>query len=129
MEHTGRHAEVPGNLSRRQPANGVTVIYYAIMHEASGELMPVMKNGRGYTYWNPGSNLWDASCSTGTPRLFSTHKHAAGAVAKWAGYKLKVLRSLDGDQWGTHWVLSPDHIPRSSKELKIITVDLSCISA
>ena len=29
------------------------MIYYMIRHKASGEFMPIMKRGRGYTHWNP----------------------------------------------------------------------------
>lgn len=28
-------------------------IYYVIRHKATGELMPELKRGRGYSWWNP----------------------------------------------------------------------------
>lgn len=86
--------------------------------------MPALKNGRGYTHWNPGSDLWYPECSTGTPRLFHTLKHAKGSVARWAGYRLKVLTSV-GILGPGIWVDSPTAVIRHSSELRIVSVHVS----
>lgn len=98
--------------------------FYAIQHVASGELMPVLKNGRGYTHWNPGSPLWYSDCSTNTPRLFTTLKHAKGSVARWAGYRLKVLTSV-GILGQRVWADSPDAVVRRSRDLRIVSAQVS----
>jgi hypothetical protein len=57
-----------------------------IRHKATGEFMPELKRGRGYTHWNPGKvdtayNL-DKKL-IGTPRLFNSYKHAANSITQW----------------------------------------------
>ena len=106
--------------------------FYCIRHKASGELMPTLKNGRGYTYWNPLDSEWSDDCSTKTPRLFLTLEHAKGVVAKWAGYRRRVyptrpLATFSELMQHTS-VVDPDFVVRKSSELEIIEIDLRIIN-
>jgi hypothetical protein len=61
----------------------MTYTYYVIKHVATGELMPQMKRGKGYTHWNPDTKSIPDQ-SLGIPRLFSTIKSAKLSIIQWA---------------------------------------------
>ena len=63
------------------------MIYYMIRHKASGEFMPELAGGRGYSYWNPSkvktTETFRPRKLTGTPRLVSSRKKAHRCIVLW----------------------------------------------
>jgi hypothetical protein len=63
------------------------MIYYMIRHKATGEFMPELKRGRGYTHWNPGkvdtATHLGRRKLIGTPRLFNSLRHANASIVQW----------------------------------------------
>lgn len=66
------------------------MIYYIIHHIATGEIMPELERGRGYTHWNPGkiptTEVFRPRKLKGVPRLFPSRRTAARAIAAWNAY-------------------------------------------
>lgn len=65
------------------------MIFYVIMHKATGLLMPQARKSRGYSHWNPTLQNGDnqvgvMQTALGYPRLFDTRRRAAGAISQWA---------------------------------------------
>lgn len=70
------------------------MIFYMIMHKATGFLMPQAKRDRGYSHWNPavvgtklivnGYNNGVMSNAMPIPRLLDTRRRAAACIVQWA---------------------------------------------
>lgn len=58
--------------------------YYVIRHKPSGELMPVMNKGKGYTHWNPSTKPGQSIKHSHTPRLLKSLNQAKRVVGIWA---------------------------------------------
>lgn len=63
------------------------MIYYMIRHKATGEFMPELRRGRGYTHWNPGkvdtATHLGRRKLLGVPRLFPSRGSAYRAIVQW----------------------------------------------
>jgi hypothetical protein len=59
-----------------------TLTYYVIRHKATGELMPLMMRGRGYSHWNP-STQNKVYAIEDTPRLLKSEKQAHKVISGW----------------------------------------------
>ena len=60
------------------------MIYYLIRHKATGEFMPELKRGRGYSHWNPSSeNGINPKRYTGAPRLLPSIRMAKQCISQW----------------------------------------------
>lgn len=61
--------------------------FFLIRHIKTGEFMPELKRGRGYSHWNPDKkdslNQVSEKKLTGTPRLFPSRRSANGTIARW----------------------------------------------
>ena len=58
--------------------------YYAIRHKTTGELMPLMKRGRGYSHWNPGTvDEIKVYAQTEIPRLLKSKRQAERVIIGW----------------------------------------------
>lgn len=66
------------------------MIYYLIKHKATGEYMPELTRGRGYSHWNPAveptERRFRSRKLTGCPRLLSSRGKAARCIAAWNAY-------------------------------------------
>lgn len=56
--------------------------YYVIRHKLSGQLMPLMLRGRGYSHWNPNINKTVFS-ELPVPRLLNSRKQAERVISGW----------------------------------------------
>lgn len=73
--------------------------YYVIRHKASGELMPQMKRGRGYSHWHPGVNPLPSS-SDNIPRIVHSLGKANRCISQWNTYpngRTTTSQSYHGD--------------------------------
>jgi hypothetical protein len=62
------------------------MIYYAIRHKATLELMPQIKRGRGYSHWNPSKvqgSFLDGAKLVGVPRLLPSKRVAQRCIDQW----------------------------------------------
>jgi hypothetical protein len=66
------------------------MIYHLIRHKATGEFMPELERGRGYSHWNPAVEPTERRFRqrklTGCPRLFSSRAKAIRSIAAWNAY-------------------------------------------
>lgn len=57
-----------------------------IRHKATGEFMPQLKRGRGYSHWNPSKdNTLDVFVRSlvGVPRLLASRRQALKCISQW----------------------------------------------
>jgi len=81
------------------------MIFYVIMHKATGMLMPLGKRNRGYSHWNPAIQTANLEDLTGrmvnaepVPRLLDTRRKAARCISMWAiTPNATVFHDYDGD--------------------------------
>jgi hypothetical protein len=94
-------------------------IYYIIRHRATGEIMPQMKRGRGYTHWNPNNPNKDMGriVELCTPRLLTSAKQARRCIDAWAMLP-NATNDYDGDL-----KIGPDD-GRKNEDLEIVGVEL-----
>lgn len=60
------------------------MIYYMVRHKASGEFMPELKRGRGYSHWNPSTNSMPQLAKViGVPRLLPSRRTAQRVITQW----------------------------------------------
>lgn len=63
------------------------MIYWMIRHVATGEFMPELRRGRGYSHWNPGKVETVTHLGRrkliGTPRLFPSQSAANRSIVQW----------------------------------------------
>ena len=97
----------------------MTVTFYAIMHKESLELMPFMRRGRGYSYWNPDNPKMHGIArrlSLSIPRLLESKKKAQRCIAAW-----NCMPNSRNDQDGD-LDIRPDN--RKKEDLEVIEVEL-----
>lgn len=102
------------------------LVYYAIRHKATGELMPQFKKDRGYSHWNPGNpNAEELIASLGVPRLLSMRGKAARCINQWSnnpnGRHRNYTNSITGE-WEDFTDYKPDD--RKKEDLEIVEVIL-----
>jgi len=104
------------------------MIYYMIRHKATGEFMPELRRGRGYSHWNPAkvdtASHFGRRKLIGTPRLFSSRGSAYRAIVQWNalpnsynGYRAGPFGS---DEYETQ--IKPDG--RSKDDLEVVEVNI-----
>lgn len=59
--------------------------FYVIRHVKTGQVMPQMKRGRGYTHWNPTTDA-KVFAATTVPRLFPSERAARKAFDAWINW-------------------------------------------
>ena len=65
----------------------ILLTLYALRHVATGQIMPQMKRGRGYSHWNPAKVLAETLYSaTNIPRLLTSLKQARKCRQLWSQY-------------------------------------------
>lgn len=98
-------------------------IYYMIRHKASGEFMPQMKRGRGYSHWNP-SNGELPKKITGCPRLLPSRKSASRVIIQWNS--MPNARYSSYQSHGGDWDYGIDikNDGRKKEDLEIVEVNI-----
>lgn len=104
------------------------MIYYMIRHKATGEFMPELKRGRGYSHWNPSADYLQTISSskyTGAPRLLPTIRMAKQCIAMWNcvpnGYR-SYKQGYFGDDGDAFTDIKPDG--RKKEDLEIVIVNI-----
>jgi len=103
------------------------MIYYVIRHKASGEFMPQLKRGRGYSHWNPSKETTIENLKkklTGVPRLLPSRRVAHRCIVQWNACpngKQSWHTSYDGDEFDD-LDIKPDG--RSKDDLEIVEVNI-----
>ena len=97
------------------------MIYYAIRHKATNELMPLTRRNRGYTHWNPVSNIGIQKVALNVPRLFESGTKAYAAIIQWAATPNLVIR-YNEELCDTYRNTTPDG--RKRDDLEVIEVEL-----
>ncbi len=100
------------------------MIFYMIRHKASGEFMPELKKGSGYTHWNPSSiESIKGRKLIGTPRLFRSLKHANGSISRWNTQPNSRVKYVS-DPYGEDVIndIKPDG--RKEEDLEVIEVKI-----
>lgn len=94
-------------------------MFYLIRHKATGQFMPQMKRGRGYTHWNPGNpEAQEIFGKLNIPRLVETLKKAKAIISCWNAMP-NSKTDMDGD-------LVLGRIDNRKKEdLEIVIVNLT----
>lgn len=107
------------------------MIYYMIRHKATGEFMPELRRGRGYSYWNPSKedtlNVFTHRKLTGTPRLLPSRRTAHRAIVQWNAMpnaRLMVNHSFFGEE-DEKIDIKPDG--RSKEDLEIVEVNIEVV--
>lgn len=59
------------------------MIYYAIRHIRTDELMPEVLTNGGYSHWNPDNPDMPLKIFTGCPRLFLSRRKAVKCIIQW----------------------------------------------
>jgi hypothetical protein len=101
------------------------VTFYVIRHKASGEVMPLIRRGRGYSWWNPAVKQEShPPFMIGIPRLFANQRNATKAIEQWLVFpngRRKGYQDSTGD-WDEIVVSKDDG--RKKSDLDIIKVRL-----
>lgn len=103
------------------------MIYYAIRHKASGQLMPQMKRGRGYSHWNPSNPDPEKKVYAimPTPRLIDTRKRAMACLAQWAAMpNAKYFGHTDFETGYKEYDLATKRDGRKKEDLEVVKVEL-----
>lgn len=99
-------------------------VQYVIRHKRTGELMPQMKKGRGYSHWNP-DNPKEILANIFIPRLCRDRKHASRIISMWAAnpngrYYVGRMSYYGDEDCGVD--IKPDN--RQKSDLEIVRVEL-----
>lgn len=99
------------------------MIFYAIRHKATGELMPQGKKNRGYSHWNP-SSPEKFTEALPIPRLLATEKKAKGCITQWLAMpnaKQSYTISYEGHE-DDSLVTKPDG--RKKEDLEVVQINI-----
>jgi len=101
------------------------MIFYVIMHKATGFLMPQAKKNRGYSHWNPAILNNKMESALGIPRLLDTRRKAANVVSQWASQpNLEVRRSMSYEG-SEDYSLDSKPDGRTKDDLAVIEVNIT----
>lgn len=98
-----------------------------IRHIATGEFMPELKRGRGYSHWNPSQDYLrtiSSSKYTGAPRLLATIRMAKQCIAQWnclPNAKMGSRRDYFGEE-DVDIDIKPDGRKKSDLEIVIVNI-------
>lgn len=99
-----------------------------IRHKATGEFMPELRRGKGYSWWNPGVTptleVFQKKKLAGTPRLFPSRRTAHRAIVQWnAMPNSRWHRTVSFEGWEDEAVdIKPDN--RKKEDLEIVEVNI-----
>ena len=95
-----------------------------IRHKASGEFMPLMKRGKGYSHWNPVAQTEKIIATTNIPRFLPSLRMSRRVCSMWVtmpnaymGYST----NYNGDE---NYDLKWKDDGRKIEDLEIVTVNI-----
>lgn len=104
------------------------MIYYMIRHKATGEFMPELRRGRGYSHWNP-SKVDTATHLgrrklLGVPRLFPSRRTAWASIVQWNALP-NAYNGYKSGPFGTEeYDTQIEDDGRKKEDLEIVEVDI-----
>lgn len=99
------------------------MIYYMIRHIKSGKFMPLIKGGRGYTHWNPGTNNKIVG-ELDIPRLISTLCGAKLIISLWATQPNASVNYDSNYRYGK-LIINYKEDNRSKDDLEVVEVKIT----
>lgn len=105
--------------------------YFMIRHKPTGEFMPELREGRGYSHWNPskaGTTTYLRTKTLGVPRLFPDSRKAKLAIIRWIelpNAHHRKYQSANGD-----WVESVQttNDGREIEDLEVVEVNIEIVN-
>lgn len=97
--------------------------YYVIRHKATGELMPQMKRGRGYSSWNP-TSADKVYAITNVPRIIFGLRTAKRIVSLWNSIPNGNMSWAQNSDGGHQYLdIKPDG--RKKEDLEIVPIQIA----
>lgn len=102
------------------------MIYYMIRHKKTGEYMPQLKRGTGYSHWNPAKVQTAEHFKKkilGVPRLFPSLRIARQCIVAWNAMpnaRYEGYTSFGEDDYNVNF--KPDG--RTKEDLEIVEVNI-----
>lgn len=103
----------------------IHVMCYLIRHKDTGELMPLMRRGRGYSHWNPAltGNIVDAAMNM--PRMFPTRNNAQKAITAWACMPNSEYRGYTNHYEESDYDICSKDDGRKKEDLEVVMVEMT----
>lgn len=103
--------------------------YFMVRHKKTGEFMPELREGRGYSHWNPGmvNTLQHLNIKLlGVPRLFSTRRRAEYCITRWIELPNAFHKNYE-TSLGLSEVVETREDNRTKEDLEIVEVELRIV--
>ncbi len=101
------------------------MIYYMVRHKESGDYMPELRRGRGYTHWNPSTKSMPQMAKLiGVPRLLPSRRTAQRVIVQWAAMpnaRYSGYTSYDGED---DYDISIKDDGRKKEDLEVVEVSI-----
>lgn len=104
------------------------MIYYAIRHKATQELMPQLARGKGYSHWNPAvtptTEVFKGAKLVGVPRLVPSLRTARQIINQWNSTPNGRYTSHQSSAGDYDEVLDIKPDGRKKEDLEVIEVEI-----
>ena len=105
--------------------------YYMVRHKATGEFMPELKRGRGYSHWNPSkvdtANHFGRRKLIGVPRLFPSWSSAYRTIVQWNALPNSYNGFRSGPFGSDEYEIQTTNDGRSKDDLEVVEVNIEVI--
>lgn len=102
------------------------MIYFLIRHKATGEYMPQLERGRGYSHWNPAAiattEVFRPRKLLGVPRLLPSRRVAARCIVQWDLNPNSYMGQKSG--YDDDLIVEFKDDGRKKEDLEIVEVDI-----
>lgn len=95
------------------------MIYYAIRHIKTQQLMPEARHRRGYSHWNPDNDHTPWGIFLNTPRLLESKKQANKVIVGWF-----TMPNSKNKYFGDDEDLDINDDGRKKEDLEVIKIEL-----
>lgn len=95
-----------------------------IRHKATGELMPLMRRGKGYSHWNPSNPDSKPSQRMHVPRVLKSRKQANACIHAWFNNPNARYGGYTNSYGEDDYDVITNDDGRKIEDLEIVEVDL-----
>lgn len=99
-----------------------------IRHKATGEYMPELRRGRGYTHWNPAKHETATHLGRrklmGVPRLFPSRGSAHRSIVQWNALPNSYSGYRSGPFGSDEYEIRIGNDDRKKEDLEIVEVNI-----